>query len=483
MSKDIDRIIKEKASLQRHLSNRHIQLIAIGGAIGTGLFMGSGRTIASAGPSVLFVYMIIGAVLYLVMRAMGEVLLSDDYGTFSDFISDLIGPDAGFIIGWTYWLCWIVTGIAEVIAITGYTQFWWPDLPHWIPAVTVVALLFTLNMMTVKAFGESEFWFSMIKILAILSLIICGIVMVIVGFTSPSGDVAKVSNLWAYGVFPKGFEGFLGGFQLAIFSFVGIELVGTTAAEAKDPEVSLPKAIKAIPVRVLLFYVFALMTIMMVTPWNKLDPETSPFVYLFSLVGLAVAASLVNFVVLSSAASSCNSGVYSTSRMIYALSLRKDAPAVFSHLTRRKVPGNSLLLSCLFLLLSIPIMQVGGSVMDAFQIVTSVASLLFMLVWLAIVWAYVVYRRRRPHLHKKSIFKLPGGYLSVVVIMVFIGAMMVVLGRDQATLHAMFVSLIWFAIIGVAVFFVRKTPSNQEILLAHRKKVAQEKLLLDGQGK
>ena len=467
----IDEIIQSHSGgLQRNLSNRHIQLIAIGGAIGTGLFMGSGRTIHLAGPSVLLVYAIIGAVLYLVMRCMGELLLSNHkYGTFADFVTDLLGPTAGFVVGWTYWLCWIVTGTAEVIAIAGYFNFWWPHLPQWIPAILTVALLFSLNAMTVKAFGETEFWFSMIKIVAIIALICCGAVMVIVGFTSPDGQRATLTNLWSHpgfsgsAIFPNGFTGFLGGFQLAIFSFVGIELVGTTAAETKDPEKSLPKAINSIPIRVLLFYVFALAAIMSVTPWDSLNPETSPFVGLFSLVGLVFAASLVNLVVMTSAASSCNSGVYSTSRMMYAMALRSDAPRVFRNLSRRSVPLNALIVTCLFLLTSIALMAVGGTVMEAFTLVTSVASVLFMFVWVMIVASYVEYRRRLPHLHRKSIFAMPGGLFSVVVISAFILAMVFVLALDKSTLYAMLASVVWIMVITAVSFLMRRIPRNAKI--------------------
>ena len=169
--------------LKRALSNRHIQLLAIGGAIGTGLFMGSGKTISVAGPSVIFVYMIIGFMLFFVMRAMGELLLSNlKYKSFSDFASDLLGPWAGFFTGWTYWFCWVVTGVADVIAIAGYTDALIPGIPLWIPGVLVIVILLALNLPTVAAFGEMEFWFALIKIIAIVALIVTGLVMIFTGF-------------------------------------------------------------------------------------------------------------------------------------------------------------------------------------------------------------------------------------------------------------------------------------------------------------
>ncbi len=322
-------------SLRRNLTNRHIQLIAIGGAIGTGLFMGSGKTISLAGPSIIFVYMIIGFMLFFVMRAMGELLLSNlEYKSFSDFASDLLGPWAGYFTGWTYWFCWVVTGMADVVAITAYAQFWFPDLSDWVASLAVIVLLLTLNLATVKMFGEMEFWFAMIKIVAIVSLIVVGLVMVAMHFQSPTGVEASFAHLWNDGGwFPKGLSGFFAGFQIAVFAFVGIELVGTTAAETKDPEKSLPRAINSIPIRIIMFYVFALIVIMSVTPWSSVVPEKSPFVELFVLVGLPAAASVINFVVLTSAASSANSGVFSTSRMLFGLAQEGVAPKAFAKLS------------------------------------------------------------------------------------------------------------------------------------------------------
>ena len=316
--------------LERQLSNRHIQLIAIGGAIGTGLFMGSGKTISAAGPSVIFVYMIIGFMLFFVMRAMGELLLTNlNYKSFSDFAADLLGPWAGFFTGWTYWFCWVITGIADVIAIAGYSEELWPGLPLWIPGLATVAILLLLNLATVKAFGETEFWFALIKIIAIAALIVVGLFMIFSGFQSDAGP-ATFTNLWSHGgFFPNEFMGFVAGFQIAVFAFVGIELVGTTAAEAKDPEKNLPKAINSIPIRVLLFYVGALIILMSVTPWTQFQAGHSPFIAMFSLAGLGAAATVVNLVVLSSAMSSANSGIYSTSRMVYGLAQEGDAPSVF----------------------------------------------------------------------------------------------------------------------------------------------------------
>ncbi len=322
--------------LQRRLSNRHIQLIAIGGAIGTGLFMGSGRTISLAGPAVLVVYAIIGFFVFFVLRAMGELLLSNlNYKSFVDFTADLLGPAAAFYLGWSYWFAWVVTGIADLVAITGYARFWWPASPVWLPALLTVGLILTVNLFSVGHFGEMEFWLALIKVVAILSLILLGAFLVVTNFVSPQGDRATIENLWNDGgLFPQGFMGLASGFQIAFFAYIGVELVGTAAGETANPRRTIPRAINAVPVRVAIFYVGALVAILAVVPWRRFASGQSPFVTMFSLAGLAAAASVVNFVVTTAAASSANSGVFSTGRMLFGLADEGSAPAVFQRLNR-----------------------------------------------------------------------------------------------------------------------------------------------------
>ncbi len=467
--------------LERNLTNRHIQLISIGGAIGTGLFMGSGKTISLAGPSVVFVYAIIGFFLYFVMRAMGEILLSNlHYKSFADFAADLIGPWAGFFVGWTYWFCWIVTGVADIVAITGYISFWWPEMALWIPALLTIGLLLLLNLPSVKAFGELEFWFAIIKIVAIVALVATGIVMVMRGFTAPNGAVASVSNLWNDGgMFPTGFMGFVAGFQIAVFAFVGIELVGTTAAEAKDPETTLPRAIRAIPIRVMLFYIGALVAIMMVTPWREMVAGQSPFVSMFSLAGLGIAAAVVNFVVLTSATSSANSGIYSTSRMVFGLAQEGDAPAMFGKLSKRHVPVNALLFSCMFLLSSLVLLFSGETVLAAFTLVTTISALLFMFVWAMILFSYMAYRKKRPELHAASKFKMPGGVAMCWAVLAFFGFLLWALTQQPDTLEALLVTPVWFAALGLAWAVVRKRPHHLERYDVFRRDLAETDAALD----
>ncbi len=442
---------QDTQKLRRNLNNRHIQLIAIGGAIGTGLFMGSGKTISLAGPSIIFVYMLIGFMLFFVMRAMGELLLSNlEYKSFSDFAADLLGPWAGYFTGWTYWFCWVVTGIADIVAITSYLQFWIPGFSVWMSAILCIAIFLVLNIATVKLFGEMEFWFAIIKIVAIIALIAIGIVLVFIHYGTPGGSHAALSNIWSHGgFFPKGLSGFFAGFQIAVFAFVGIELVGTTAAETHNPQKVLPRAINAIPLRIIMFYVCSLLVIMAVTPWDQVVPSRSPFVEMFVLIGLPAAAGIINFVVLTSAASSANSGIFSTSRMLFGLAEQGVAHSRFARLSSRSVPVSGLLFSCLCLLAGIALIYLIPNVMTVFTLVTTVSAILFMFVWSIILCSYLVYRKKRAHLHAASVFKMPAGKMMCWTCLVFFAFVLVLLTLQPDTRQALMVTPLWFIILAV----------------------------------
>jgi D-serine/D-alanine/glycine transporter len=464
MSEDVADPNPAVSRLHRGLSNRHIQLIALGGAIGTGLFMGAGRTISRAGPSVVVVYAIIGFFLFFVLRAMGELLLSNlNYKSFVDFAADLLGPAAGFFVGWSYWFAWIVTGIAELVAISGYVQFWWPGLPPWLPALAACALILLFNLFSVRNFGEIEFWFALIKVAAILCMIAVGAFLVATNFVSPQGHRATIENLWNNGgFFATGFMGMVGGFQIAFFAFVGVELVGTAAAETANPHRTLPRAINAVPVRVAIFYIGALLVILTVVPWRRIASDESPFVMMFSLAGLAGAASFVNFVVTTAAASAANSGMYSTGRMLYGLADEGSAPAIFRRLNRGGVPAPALFLTAALLLTAIPLLHVGGSVMGAFTLVTTIASLLFMFVWTMIIVSYLVYRRRHAQRHADSTFKLPGGRVMCWAVFAFFAFVTWTLCAERDTAIALAWFPLWFVVLAAGWLIVRSRPGHAE---------------------
>ncbi|MBU8878640.1 amino acid permease [Bacillus sp. FJAT-29790] len=449
----------QEQELERGLKNRHVQLIAIGGAIGTGLFLGAGKSIHLTGPSILFAYMITGLICFLIMRSLGELLLSNlKYHSFVDFVQDYCGNMAAFITGWTYWFCWISIAMADLTAVGLYFQYWFPSVPQWMPALIALVVLLVMNLATVKLFGEMEFWFALIKIIAILALIVVGTFMIITGFTSNAGT-ASLTNLWSHGgMFPNGINGFILSFQMVVFAFVGIELVGLTAGETKDPEKVIPRAINSIPIRIIIFYIGALVVIMSVYPWNSINPMESPFVQVFVGLGIAAAAGIVNFVVLTSAASAGNSAVFSTSRMLYSLGKDNNAPVPFTKLDSRKVPSNALIFSTSVILLSVILNYVMPE--GVFTLITSVSTVCFIFIWGITVISHLRYRKTRPDLAKVNKFKLPLYPFSNYLILAFLAFVLVVLALAEDTRVALFVTPVWFVML-IVIYKLRKTKAKQ----------------------
>lgn len=445
----------QQETLTRGLKNRHVQLMAIGGAIGTGLFLGAGKTIQLTGPSILLAYIITGVVLFLIMRALGELLLSNlQYHSFVDFVRDYLGNMAAFITGWTYWFCWISIAMADITAVGMYTQFWFPNVPQWMPGLIALVILLIMNLATVKLFGEMEFWFALIKVIAILALIVVGLYMIFKGFTTDQGT-ASFTNLWSHGGwFPNGMHGFIISFQMVVFAFVGMELVGLTAGETENPEKVIPKAINQIPIRVLLFYVGALLIIMSIYPWRAIVPSESPFVQVFAAVGIATAAGIVNFVVLTSAASACNSAIFSTSRMVFSMAKDRNAPESFARLNGRKVPSNALFLSTLVILVAIILNYVMPE--GVFTLITSVSTVCFIFVWGIMVICHLKYRRTQPKIASRSHFKLPLYPFSNYLILAFLAFVLVVLALAEDTRVALFVTPVWFILMAGIYWFKKK---------------------------
>ena len=346
--------------------------------------------------------------------------------------------------------------MADVVAITAYAQFWFPDLSDWVASLAVIVLLLTLNLATVKMFGEMEFWFAMIKIVAIVSLIVVGLVMVAMHFQSPTGVEASFAHLWNDGGwFPKGLSGFFAGFQIAVFAFVGIELVGTTAAETKDPEKSLPRAINSIPIRIIMFYVFALIVIMSVTPWSSVVPEKSPFVELFVLVGLPAAASVINFVVLTSAASSANSGVFSTSRMLFGLAQQGNAPKALASVDKRGVPVNTILVSALVTALCVLINYLAPE--SAFGLLMALVVSALVINWAMISLAHMKFRRAKQEQGVVTRFPALLYPLGNWICLLFMAAVLVIMLMTPGMAISVYLIPVWLIVLGIGYLFKEKT--------------------------
>lgn len=449
--------------LNRELSNRHIQLIAIGGAIGTGLFLGAGQSISLTGPSILLTYIIVGFVLFLFMRAMGEMLLANTkYKTFADIAHDQIGPFAGFVTGWTYWLTWITSGMAEITAVAKYVEYWVPDLPNWITSLACILILMTFNLTSTKMFGELEFWFAIIKVVTILALIVVGVVMIIFAIQTPFGKTS-ISNIYSNGgLFTRGASGFFMSFQMVVFSFTGIEILGITAGETRNPHKTIPKAINSVPIRILLFYVGALAVMMSIIPWQDIDPNNSTFVSLFALIGVPFAAGLINFVVLTAASSACNSGIFANSRILFGLSEKGQTHHLLMKTNHRGVPFVAILVTCALLSITVLLNYFIPNATQVFFYVTAISTILLVVVWMFIMHAYAKYAKSNPNHHKESQFKLPGGIHTARFVQLFFVFVLLILFIVPDTRMGVVLSPIWFILLGLIYFnYTKKEKALQ----------------------
>lgn len=431
--------------ISRGLKNRHVQLIALGGTIGTGLFLGAGESIKLAGPSIVLAYLIAGIAGFFIMRALGELLLSNvNSHSFIDFITKYLGEKWGFVAGWTYWVCWITIAMAEITASSLYIKFWFPGIPQWLTGLIIIISLLLLNIINVSAFGETEFWFALIKVVAIMSLIITGIVLVVINYKTPVGH-ASLNNLFGHRMFAHGPSGFLLSFQMVIFSFAGIEMIGMTASETQNPEYVIPKAINEVPSRVLIFYIGSLVALMCIYPWNYINANSSPFVQVFHNIGINSAAAIINFVVLTAAVSACNSALFTTGRMIYSLNVQSNNEwgVKLGTLNHRGIPATGIIFSTLVIAVSLILNAFIPN--GVFQLISSVATTCFIFIWGLIVLAHIKYRKQIKKINKEDTlsFKMPMYPFADYFVLVFLAFVSCILLLRFDTLFALVGSIFW----------------------------------------
>jgi AAT family amino acid transporter len=436
-----------KKELHRGLEERHITLMSLGAAIGVGLFLGSASAIKLAGPGILLAYGFSGLIMFFIMRALGEMAIQKPVaGSFSRYARDYLGPLAGYLTGWNYWFLWVVTCMAEITAVGIYMGYWFPDVPNWIWALAALVIMTTVNFLAVKAYGELEFWFALIKIVTIVAMVLMGIGMIAFGIGN-GGIATGIHNLWKHGgFFPNGIRGVLLSLQMVMFAYLGIEMIGVTAGEVKNPEKSLAKAIDSVFWRILIFYVGALFVIMSIYPWEEIGTKGSPFVLTFEKMGIPSAAGIINFVVLTAALSSCNSGIFSTGRMLFNLAQDGQAPKQYGRLTRGGVPGIAVLASAGALLIGVLLNYVVPA--KVFTWVTSIATFGAIWTWAVILLSQIRYRKSlQPGEQKQLKYKMPlfpyASYISLAFLAVVIGLM----AYSPDTRIALVVGPLWFAIL------------------------------------
>lgn len=431
--------------LKRGLTARHIRFMALGSAIGTGLFYGSASAIQMAGPAVLLAYLIGGAAVFMVMRALGEMAVHNPVaGSFGHYASTYLGPMAGFILGWTYAFEMVIVAIADVTAFGIYMGFWFPEVARWTWVLGIVLFIGALNLCNVKVFGELEFWLSLLKVGAIVAMILAGLGIMAFGFSQVgSGQAVGLGNLFDHGGFmPNGVAGLIASFAVVMFAFGGIEIIGVTAGEAKDPQRVIPKAINAVPLRILLFYVLTLFVLMCLYPWPQIGSQGSPFVQIFSNLGIGSAAAVLNVVVISAAVSAINSDIFGAGRMMYGLAQQGHAPKGFSRLSRHGVPWMTVLVMGAALLVGVLLNYLIPE--NVFLLIASIATFATVWVWLMILITQVAMRRS---MSREQMAELkfpvpfwPWGPALAIAFMVFVFG---VLGYFPDTQAALLVGIVW----------------------------------------
>jgi amino acid transporter, AAT family len=450
-----------EGNLSRNLRSRHIQLIALGGTIGVGLFLGSAKAIQKAGPGLLLTYAVAGIAIFFIMRALGELLTYRPIaGSFATYAEEFCGPFYGFVTGWSYWFMWILTAMAELTAIGVYMQHWFPAVPQWVPALVALIVLYGSNLLAVRVFGELEFWFALIKVVTIVGLIVGGLAVILFHLGN-LGATAGFHNLWTHrGFMPFGTLGLLLTLQMVMFAYQGVELIGVTAGEADKPEIVLPKATNGITYRILIFYIGALLVIMSLVSWDQLSPDASPFVYLFDKIGLPAAADIINVVVITAATSSCNSGLFSTGRMLYSLAQRRQAPANLAALSRKQVPAAGIHVSAAVMLIGVVLNYLVPK--KAFDWVTSISLVGTLWTWGIIMVAHYQYRIAvRAGKVAASSFRMPGAPLVNWLVLAFLLLVAVMLWFDPDNRVALYVAPFWFAGLGIAYAFCRSDAAAQ----------------------
>jgi L-asparagine transporter-like permease len=447
----------ESTKLAHTLKTRHILMIALGSAIGTGLFFSAGESITLAGPSILLSYTLGGLIMYIVIRALGEMTVHEpNVGSFSYYAYKYIGPYAGFISGWNYWFNYIIVSMLELTATSMFLDYWFPALPHWLVALVILIIFASINFLNVKFFGEFEFWFAGIKVITIIALIGLGLYLIFTG-QGINANYSKVDNLWQYGgFFATGLHGFLLSFVIVIFSFGGTELVGIAAGEAENPQETVPLAINGIIIRIILFYLATLAIILCLYPWNKISNTMSPFVDVFSKIGLTKAAAVMNLVAITAALSSFNSGIYGTARMLYNLGKQQNAPYCLTKLNNRGIPYIATLFSLIFIFLTVILNYLYPK--QIFNILLAIATIAAMINWLTILLAQISFRKK---INKQKIhYKMPGFPFSSLIAIGFFAVILLIMASMASMRLAIYVLPIWLIILSSGYLIKLRLTNN-----------------------
>ncbi|ALS78495.1 amino acid permease [Planococcus kocurii] len=381
--------------LQRTMTSRHIMMMALGGAIGAGLFKGSSAAIDMAGPAVLIAYLIGGIILLFVMQGLAEMAVrNSEARTFRDLVQSILGKYPAYFLDWIYWKMWVLNIAAESVVAAIFIQYWLPNYPIWILALSVSILVTVINLLSVKVFAETEYWLALIKIAVIVVFIVAGLILLLVTFGNHTA--IGFSNLTDHGGFlPNGPSGLVAAMLVVIYSYGGTEIIGITLAETKNPEKAVPKAVGGTLVRIISFYLLPFFIIVSLIPWNEVNgvPE-SPFVMVFKMIGVPGADHIMNAVVILAIISSMNSGLYGSSRVLYTQAADGRIPKIFGHLSKRKVPVYAIFMCTVALYAGVIISLFAGS--KTFEFLMGSLGYTVLFIWLIIAVAHLKSRKIHP---------------------------------------------------------------------------------------
>ncbi|MDO4927978.1 MAG: amino acid permease [Corynebacterium sp.] len=414
---------KGDAGYNKELKNRHLQMIAIGGSIGTGLFLGAGGRLSQGGPGLAIAYAVCGCFAFLMVRALGELAIRrPSSGAFVSYAREFLGERGAYVTGWFFFLDWAVTVMADITAVALYLHFWsaFHSIPQWVLALAALALVFILNMLNVKMFGEAEFWFALIKILAIVSFMIAAIWAVVTG-AEIDGHGAGFSNITDHGgLFPEGLPIVFALTLGVIFAFGGTEMVGVAAGEAKEAEKVLPRAINSMILRIFVFYVGSVLLMALVLPYTAYSANESPFVTFFSELGLPHAGDIIQIVVLTAAMSSLNAGLYATGRTLRSLAVAGEAPKLAAQLNKNKVPAGGIAITSALGLVGVLLNAFLAD--DAFEIVMNLAGIGIAGTWAAILITHLAFLKRvKEGKETRPRYRMPGAPYTNYLSLIFFG--------------------------------------------------------------
>ncbi len=442
------------------LKNRHIQMIALGGAIGTGLFFGLTKSIIMTGPSIILAYLLGGIIMYIIMRALGEMVIHEpNFGAFSYYANKYVNNYLGFLSGWYAWFEYTIVCMLEITAVTVFLDIWFVGIPHWLIIAIILAIFLFINLINVNLFGEFEFWFAGIKVFTIIAMIIIGICLIIFNSTIHMNTINNIHDNIQHNFFAFGLNGFLFSCVMVIFSFGGTQFVGIAAADSANPATTIPKAINGVILRIIIFYIGAIAIILCLYPWNLLSDNISPFVDVFQKIGIPAAATIMNIVAITAALSAFNSCLYAAARMLSSLASLGYAPKRLSITNSKNIPHNAVIATSIIIALTIIINYLCPE--QAIIYLIAIATTSIIVTWLTILICHIYFRLQ----HKNTVYKLPLFPILNIIAIICLLSIIYIMTQMPSMSLAIYLMPLWIGLLTFIYFIFIKPYAAKSPLL------------------